>query len=222
MKADKKERPHIWQLIVLAVFLAMLACVLRSADISPEVILNYTPPNLMAATVVLLLLHALKCLTIFFPLIVLQIASGHLLPVWAALLVNITGILICLTLPYWIGRRVGIGVVSRLTDRYPRFQTILERQKENSWFLCFFLRVTSVLPGDIVTLYLGATHTPFLHNLIGGTIGILPGMILATLIGSSIRDPSSPMFWVSVTLSFLLSMFSALGYYVYRKRTHKN
>lgn len=221
MKGEKRAGLSGRGLVVLAVLFAVLLIVFRNLDITPQMILNYTPQNPILAAGVLLLLHVLKCTTIFFPLIVLQIVSGHLLPAWAAILVNIIGILICLTLPYWIGRRVGIGTIRNLTDRYPKFQTFLEHQKENSWFLCFFLRVTSCLPGDLVTLYLGATHTPFLHNLIGGTVGILPGMILATLMGSSIRDPASPVFWASMTMSLLLSIGSALGYYIYRKRAHK-
>ena len=85
-------------------------------------------------------------------------------------------------------------------------------------FLCFFLRAVSCLPGDIVTLYLGATRTPFWHNLLGGTLGILPGMVLATLMGSSIQDPSSPAFWLSAALSVGLAASSALLYAVYWKR----
>ena len=221
MKTERVKALPLKELLVLAGLFVGMFFVIWKLDITPEMVLNYTPQNPFLAAGVLLLLHVVKCTTIFFPLIVLQIVAGHLLPAWAAILVNLLGIQICLTLPYWIGHFVGIGTIRKLTDRYPKFQTVLEHQQENSLFLCFFLRITSVLPGDIVTLYFGATHVPFRYNLIGGTLGILPGMTLATLNGSSIRDPSSPMFWVSVTLSFLLSTGSALGYYIYRRHIHK-
>ena len=67
-------------------------------------------------------------------------------------------------------------------------------------------------------MYLGATHTPFLHNLLGGTLGILPGMILATFMGINIQDPSSPAFWISLTLSVGLAILSTVLYYAYLKR----
>ena len=94
----------------------------------------------------------------------------------------------------------------------------MEKQSSHSSFLCFFLRVISCLPGDLVTMYLGATHTPFFHNLLGGTLGILPGLILATFMGRSIQDPSSPAFWISAALSVGLTVLSTVLYYVYLKR----
>ena len=145
-------------------------------------------------------------------------AAGYLFPAAAALSINLLGIWIILTIPYWIGRALGIRQVSKLTQKYPKFQAIMKKQQNHSFFLCFFLRVISCLPGDLVTMYLGATHTPFLHNLLGGTLGILPGMILATFMGLSIQDPFSPAFWISVILSVSLAALSTALYYVYLKR----
>ena len=93
----------------------------------------------------------------------------------------------------------------------------MEKQQNHSFFLCFFLRAISCLPGDLVTMYLGATHTPFWHNFLGGTLGILPGMIPATIMGVSIQNPSSPAFWISAALSVGLAILSTVLYYVYLK-----
>ena len=122
-----------------------------------------------------------------------------------------------LTVPYWVGLALGLRQVIKLTRKYHRIHAIVAKQQGHSFFLCFFLRAVSCLPGDIVTLYLGATRTPFWLNLLGGTLGILPGMVLATLMGSSIQDPSSPAFWLSAALSVGLAASSALLYAVYWK-----
>ena len=173
--------------------LALLSSLYPSASL--HTVLTYTPRSPLAAAGVLLLFYGLKSITIFFPL--LELAAGHLFPAPAALAVNFIGMWIVLTVPYWIGRALGLRQVSKLTRKYPRFHAIVAKQQGHSFFLCFFLRAVSCLPGDIVTLYLGATRTPFWHNLLGGTLGILPGMVLATLMGSSIQDPSSPPFLLS-------------------------
>ena len=186
--------------------------------VSLHTVLTYTPRSPLAAAGVLLLFYGLKSITIFFPLLLLELAAGHLFPAPAALAVNFIGMWIVLTVPYWIGRALGLRQVSKLTRKYPRFHAIVAKQQGHSFFLCFFLRAVSCLPGDIVTLYLGATRTPFWHNLLGGTLGILPGMVLATLMGSSIQDPSSPAFWFSAALSVGLAASSALLYAVYWKR----
>lgn len=175
----------------------------------------------MKAALVLLMLYALKSATIFFPLIILEIAAGHLFSTWTALGINFAGTLIVLTIPYLIGRAAGMEAIQRLTQRYPRFGKILSKQQDNALFLCFFLRIISCLPGDVVTMYLGATKTPFWKNVIAGAIGILPGMILATRMGSNIQNPGSPAFWISAILMTILTTLSVLLYYLYRRRLDK-
>lgn len=145
-------------------------------------------------------------------------AAGYLFPTPIALMVNLLGVLIVLTVPYWLGRTFGLRKVSKLTQKYPKFQAVMEKQTAHSLFLCFFLRVISCLPGDLVTMYLGAARTPFSHNLLGGVLGIVPGMVLATVMGLNIRDPASPAFWISAALSAGLAVLSTVLYSIYRKR----
>lgn len=198
-------------LVCLAVVLAL------HSDISLHAILTYTPQNSFLAEGLLLLFYVLKSATIFFPLLVLEMAAGYLFPAPEALTINLLGILIVLTIPYWIGHAVGIQQINKLAAKYPKFQAIMEKQRDHSFFLCFFLRIISCLPGDIVTMYLGATHTSFRQNLLGGALGILPGMILATFMGVSIQNPTSPAFWISAALSVGLAALSPVLYYIYLK-----
>ena len=70
-------------------------------------------------SVLFLFLYALKSATIFFPLIFLEVASGYLFPTWMALLLNFTGILLILTIPYWMGKALGLEIVQKAAQRYP-------------------------------------------------------------------------------------------------------
>ena len=215
------RKHRLWRVtgcVLGGVLLGLAVVLFLYSDISPQTILTDALQNPLLTAGLLLLLYMLKSLTIFFPLLILEMAAGYLFPAPAALIINFLGIGIVLTIPYWIGRALGLRQVSKLTRKYPKFQAIMEKQQNHSFFLCFFLRVISCLPGDIVTMYLGATHTPFSHNLLGGTLGILPGMILATFMGVNIQDPSSPAFWISAALSVGLAVFSIVFYYVYLKR----
>ncbi len=214
----RPQHPGAAVCVLIGILLVLAALLAPNTNVSLHTILAYTPRSPLLAAGVLLLLYGLKSITIFFPLLLLELAAGHLFPTPAALAINFIGIWIVLTIPYWVGRVLGLHQVSKLTRKYPRFGAIMAKQKGHSFFLCFFLRAISCLPGDIVTMYLGATHTPFWHNLAGGTLGILPGMILATLMGASIQDPSSPAFWISAALSIGLAVLSAVFYSVYLKR----
>lgn len=215
------RKHRLWRVtgcVLGGVLLGLAVVLFLYSDISPQTILTDALQNPLLTAGLLLLLYMLKSLTIFFPLLILEMAAGYLFPAPVALIINFLGIGIVLTIPYWIGRALGLRQVSKLTRKYPKFQAIMEKQQNHSFFLCFFLRVISCLPGDIVTMYLGATHTPFSHNLLGGTLGILPGMILATFMGVNIQDPSSPAFWISAALSVGLAVLSIVLYYVYLKR----
>ena len=196
----------------LGLVLLAMVFLLAKGDFSVEILLAFTPKDPAKAATVLLVLYAAKSATVFFPLIILQIAVGHLFSPWAALGLNFAGILIILTVPYLIGQAAGLDTIQKLIQKYPRFAGLVGKQQDNALFLCFFLRVISCLPGDVVTMYLGATKTPFWKNLLGGSLGILPGMILATLVGSSIQDPQSPAFWLSAILMVLLSLSSLFLY----------
>lgn len=221
MKKEQQSRLGVRWLPAAAV-IAMICIVLRCCRVTPEMILSYQPSDPFLAAVILISLYAVKPLVPLLSVSILQIAAGHFFPTWFALLVNCAGILVSVTVPYWAGRFLGPSLVGELTKRYPRFQTFLDRQQDNAWFFCFFIRVIGFLPADAVTLYIGASHTPFLPNLVAGSLGFVPGMLLATFIGSGIRDPSSPVFWISAALSAVCSGCSAIGYHIYQKRSNKN
>ena len=105
--------------------------------------------------------------------------------------------------------------------KYPRFADIVGRGQKNEVFLSFFLRIISCLPGDIVSIWFGASGARFVPYLFASLLGTMPGVICATLLGMNITDPTSPMFWISLGLNVLLSVLSAVGYFVYKKQSRK-
>ena len=215
-----KKKP-LFKLACYVVFLAAAVSaffVFTDGEVSAERLLEFTPKDPLKAAGVLLILHAVKSITVFFPIVVLQIAAGHLLPPAAAFAVNLSGLFIILTLPYVIGRAIGMETVKKLASKYPKFSRLIDRQQKNSLFWCFILRAVNCLPGDLVTMYLGAAHVPYVKNLAGGILGILPGMIPATFMGSSITDPGSAAFWLSALFFVGSSAISVLVSWRYNKK----
>lgn len=194
MRNRRPRRFYIAGCVLGVVLLGLAVVFALRSNLSLDTILTCTPQNPVLTAGVLLLCYGLKSATVVFPLLLLEIAAGYLFPAPAALVINLIGIWIILTIPYWIGRALGLRQVSKLTQKYPKFQAVMEKQQNHSFFLCFFLRAISCLPGDLVTMYLGATHTPFWHNFLGGTLGILPGMIPAPSWASAFKIPPPPHF----------------------------
>lgn len=212
------RKNYLKYIILVTLLLLTIWYLVAKPDISVEAILTFAPEHPVKAAAVVLMLYAVKSVLMFFPLIVLEITVGHFYPLWAALMINLAGSLIILTIPYWTGRIVGMQAIQKLEAKYPRIRDIVKKQQDNGLFLCFFLRVIRCLPGDVVTMYMGATHTPFWKNLLGGALGLLPGMVLSTIMGGSIREPGSPAFLISAALTVILSASSFLLYRSYQKK----
>lgn len=191
---------------------------LYGGNLSAEALLSFTPSNPLLAAGLLLALYAVKSLSVLFPLLILYIAAGALFPPGIALLVNLAGVGICVSLPYWIGRFAGDATVERLMEKHPKIRSAVEGQRKNDVFLSFFLRVVGCLPGDVVSLYLGSLRIPYSRYLLGSVLGLFPSLTLATLIGASVAEPTSPMFILSVSCTVLLSAASLVFYRFYRKR----
>ena len=201
-----KALPLMVCILFIVLFLA------SGNDITVQTVLSYTPESPFAAAIVILLLYALKSVSFVFPIAVLQIAAGHLFQTPAALFINFLGRAITLSIPYWIGRFSGSDMINNLQGKYPKIKEIFDRQGRNPVFISFLLRTFCFLPGDAVSLYLGAARIPFPYYLTGGILGTTLGVVLATILGSSITDPASPAFWLSASLMAFTAVISLIFY----------
>ena len=207
----KKMIDNIRKYLPAVLFLVfLLFCIRYREDLSVRRILSYTPEEPVKAALLMLGLYAVKSVSFIFPIAILQLAVGHLFSTGTALLVNFLGRVVTLALPYWMGRFSGASMVESLTAKYPKLQNSsrLPERKFPVYFI--FMRTLNFLPGDAVSLFLGAEKIPFGTYMAGGVLGTLPGVILATIFGANIKNPKSPAFWLSAVLLVMISVFSIL------------
>ncbi len=187
--------------------------------ISVEKILAFTPENLFIAALVIWGLFALKSMSFIFPMMILQIASGAIFPnVFVAIIVNIIGILIQITLPYLIGRYAERELVEGLINKNKNSKKLNEIKSKNEWFIAYFLRVINMLPCDLVSMFLGSVGFSPLKYYVGSMLGILPGMIATTVVGAKISDPTSPMFFIALAVDMFFAVSSAVSYKIYKQK----
>lgn len=218
-KWSKGKIRRLLQIIPICLCVILAVCVAASGrEITAETILDYSPENPVLAALVLIALYAVKSLSVVLPLMPIQVAGGFLFSPVTAVLVNTAGMAVSLTAAYWVGRMSGMEFVSAYVQKYPKLEHIVGLQHENSFFVAFFLRVIRCLPLDVVSMYLGATGMRYGTYLLAGLLGTMPGTIMSTLIGTSITDPSSPMFIISVVVTAALSAGSLLLYRWWKKR----
>ncbi len=213
----------IIKIITSILYAALIFAVLLNArKFSIDALLSYTPSNVFLAIIFLLGIYAVKSISVFLPIIVLQIVSGFLFPAPLALLVNITGAVIDFTLPYYLGKFTGAGAAEKKIQKHENIRNLFERQHKHQFFLTFFLRVISCLPADLVSMYLGALRFDFKKYLVASMLGTLPGLIPATFMGRSITDPLSPQFIAAALITVVCTVVSILAFHIYNKKQKKN
>lgn len=187
-------------------------------DIEPEFILRCIPAGPLLAPVMLLVMYALKSVSVFLPMLPLQLAAGYLFPAPAAIAINAAGYALGAWISYGRGRRAGDEAIDRLMAEHPRLSKIIYGSAENNVFLSFLLRVIGMIPMDVTSMYLGFTGVPFLPYMLASVAGALPKIAAITVMGDSISDPASPAFIISAAFTLGLSLLSSLLFLLYKRR----
>lgn len=204
----------------IAVFVTAYFVAGRSINLNT--LLNYSPKNLYLAALFMLALFAAKSMTIFFPIIIIEVLSGIIFPTGIAIVINILGNMVTYSLPYLIGRFTGADIKTFLIKKQPKLKVIMELKIRSKWFLSFFLRAISCLPGDIVSIYLGSNDISYLIFISGSILGSLVAILAATIIGATILNPTSPAFIISVAIRITIALTSLLFYNNYNKKRRAN
>ena len=160
-----KKAVRAFPLITCLIF--TIIAVWKRDELSVLNICRLVTENAALSAFILLLLYALKSLSVAFPIAALEVVTGIVFPLPIALLLNFIGIVIVLTIPYYIGRFSGHDLADQIIGRNKWLERISEYQSKNAFFVSFLLRVIAILPGDIVSMYLGASGVRFLPFLQG-------------------------------------------------------
>jgi len=183
---------------VLALGAALWPC---RRMLTAEAIAAWTPKQSWLAAAALLALYVVKGLTAALPVTALEAAAGLLFPFLPALALNICGVAAAQAAPYFLGRRAPL---SALTERCPRL-AVLESDSREPGRQVFLLRLAGVLPGDLVSLWLGAAGTPWRAYFTGGLLGSFPRVLSATVLGTALWDLGGRRFWLSCVFGWALT-----------------
>lgn len=200
----------IWVGIIVILFI-------HREELSAERIARYTPKNPWLAAIVMLALFALKSLSIVIYSGLLYAANGILFPLPVAIVLNLIGTVIMVSLPYLIGRRTGASAVDEIRAKYPKAEAIHDLRTKNDFLFAFLVRMVR-LPGDVVSLYMGAVHVEYKKYLLGSLLGILPHTITYPIMGMCIRDIRSPQFIILLCAEIAYILVTSTVYTLYRKK----
>ena len=220
MRSGKIIKRIIQLAPVLMIVLMAVIYFTALKDLTLEQVLNYTPTAPLAAAVILLM-YALKSLSYFFPMLLIAAAAGAVLPIYAAIPVNLLGIVIMASIPYAVGKYAEGEVVDKLAAKHEKISIVREYSTKHQRFGAFFLRIVSCLPYDVVSLVMGSLRFDYKDYIIGSFLGTAPGIILTTFMGSAITEPLSPEFIICAVIEVIIAVSSAVAYRIHRKKQGK-
>ena len=175
------------------------------------------PPNPRLTSVVIplmvLLLYAIKGVLPFplFPISLMCVITGAVLPMTMSFAVNIAGVAVLTTIKYWWGRRLGGGQAQRLLKLHPTVRAFLERDSKSKPWLLFLFRLTPTFPINAVSQIYGAMCFDYADYTLISLLGFLPRLISYPFIGHNVFDPLTIPFLVPLIIIFTLSGVSLIG-----------
>lgn len=208
-----------YKIVLMCIWAAILiCCFLNRERFTVDGVLSFTPQNTVLAAVFMMFLFALKSLSVFIFSGILFAANGILFPLPEAIGLNILGAGIMVSLPYWLGRRMGKEAIDRLVHKYPKVETLRRMRTQHEFTVSFFTRAINILPSDILSLYMGATGIHYGKYLAGSLLGMLLSIITFPIMGMSITEPGSPAFIVSLCLQVIVSVAAIIVCWQFQKK----
>ena len=192
MNEDKKRLQKIIKYGALAIWAILIVIVVVNRDkITADLIINYTPSNLFLAALVMLLLFALKTMSVFFYSGILYTVSGLLFPLPGAVTVNALGLIVMISEGYLNGRFLGSDLVGTVSERYPKIVPILKLEDKRPFLFTLLLRMMKIINFDMGSMYMGATKAAFLPYAAASFLTVIPELVLFAVVGKGISELSA-------------------------------
>lgn len=210
MKDNIKLRKAM-QLLLVACVLAVLVWfgfTVRSRGVE-----SLLPSSLPLAALVILLLYAVKSVAFMIPFAALFFAAGMLFPAWQAMLLTYAGMLLNLTIGYFIGKKVGGKRAEEILVSNGRAAAVLARLGENQSTACFLARLLP-LPFEPLTVFFAASGMSYGRHLIFTLLGTIPNVVPYVIAGRAIDNPLSAAFLVPFGVCIA---FSIVTFFVMRR-----
>ena len=178
--------------------------------------------NVTALCFVILGVYVLKSVLFVVPASLVYVAVGVMLPHWQAVLLNLLGIAIEVSVTYLLGWFIGSDAVYKLLSRHEKGRKLLEKDIQNKPGVIIGIRAVPAFPIDFVSLFFGASKCNFPKYLLFSVLGISWRVILFTILGSEVFD-WIPMDKIVLVVICLIPIGVAVYLFkkFFRKKTEK-
>ncbi|MEA4847260.1 MAG: VTT domain-containing protein [Clostridiaceae bacterium] len=166
-------------------------------------------------------LYCLKIVLWVIPINALYLGAGFLFPPWLAIAVTYMGLILDLTLSFYLGRFIEKSWVMDEIKKRKATKWMLDMADKNSAFACFVIRLLPGPPTEVTNMFFGALNMQYSKFLVLSLMGITPGMLPVIFLGKAAVNPRSKEFIILLLISLLIAAGSILIYCLVLKKHSK-
>ncbi len=156
-----------------------------------------------SAPLIFIAVCAIKPVIFFLPSMGLIIVAGALFgPIYGTLYVVIGGA-VSTVIGFYMTRMFGRKTIERLFKNWQGMLEMNEKMKENGFKTTLYLRLFN-LPWDLVSYSAGISSIRFKDFYAASLVALVPNSFIYTYFGSSILNPLSPGFIISLSVIIIL------------------
>jgi uncharacterized membrane protein YdjX (TVP38/TMEM64 family) len=128
---------------------------------------------------------------LFLPGSILTFGAGAVFGLVRGFLIVSVSATLGATAAFLVGRYVARGLVARKVERHPRFRLIDEAVAREGWKIVALLRLSPVVPFNVLNYAFGLTRVPLRQYVLASWIGMMPGGLMYVYLGSIAGDLAS-------------------------------
>lgn len=158
--------------------------------------------------------YALKSVVFVVPAMMIYVSVGISFDTPTALILNLIGLAVEVTITFFLGRFLGGEYVTNLLNKNKGTQKLLNMKTKTKNSFLFAARVLPAFPIDFTSLFLGSSDYKFIPYFLISLLGIYPRVLLFTIIGDSIYKyiPKELL----IKLIIVAIPLVIIGFFVYR------
>lgn len=199
-------------LLVLVILLTVIFKYNDLVNIDVRALVDKTN-SLLEAGAAVVGIYSLKAVVFVIPASVLYMAVGMAFDFLPGIAVNAIGLFAELNITYFIGKFLGGEAVERKLRASKKGEKIITLRDKKTPYL-FVARLLPVFPIDFVSLFFGASNMGYVRYILISFFGVMPRILLITLLGDKIYDIIPVKFMMTVVVLALLgaSIFILIKY----------
>lgn len=132
--------------------------------------------------------YLVKSVLFIIPAMLIYVSIGMAFPPTTACLISLVGIILEVTVTYLLGLFLGGPYVTKLLSKTKPGKKVLDMKLNENFPTLLVIRALPVFPIDFVSLFWGASRCGFFKYFTASVVGIMPRVILFTIIGDSIYE----------------------------------